>query len=67
MFHDTARMPKRVPLLNDFFGFTLGALSDKGALYASRSSKDAPSTVVYRPLESWAPNSGACARLLARE
>ena len=29
----------------------------QGALYASRSSKDAPSTVLYQPYESWAPHS----------
>jgi hypothetical protein len=28
-FHDTSRQRKRVPLLNDFFGFILGSLSDK--------------------------------------
>jgi chromosome transmission fidelity protein 4 len=56
-FHDTARMRKRVPLLSDFFGFTCGALGEKGALYASRSNADSASTVVYRPYESWAPNS----------
>lgn len=29
----------------------------QGALYASRSSPESQSTVVYRPFESWAPNS----------
>lgn len=29
----------------------------QGALYASRSSAESQSTVVYRPYESWAPNS----------
>ena len=29
----------------------------QGALYASRSNRDSPSTVVYQPYESWAPNS----------
>lgn len=29
----------------------------QGALYASRSNADSASTVVYRPYESWAPNS----------
>lgn len=56
-FHDTARIRRRVPLLSDFFGFTLGALGEQGAVYAAPASPDAPSTVVYRPFESWAPNS----------
>ena len=56
-FHDTARARRRVPLLTDFFGFSLGALGEEGALYASPSTAEAPSTVVYRPFESWAPNS----------
>ena len=29
----------------------------QGVMYASRSSKDAPSTVMYRPFDSWAANS----------
>ncbi|KAL4439932.1 hypothetical protein ABPG75_002933 [Micractinium tetrahymenae] len=56
-FHDTSRMRKRIPLLNDFFGFTLGSLGEKGALYASRSNCDSASTIVYRPYECWAPHS----------
>jgi len=56
-FHDTARARRRVPLLSDFFGFRLGALGERGAFYASHSSIDAPSTLVYRPFESWAPNA----------
>lgn len=31
--------------------------ASQGALYASRSSADAASTLVYRPYEPWAPNS----------
>ncbi len=30
---------------------------EQGALYASRSSADAPSTLVWRPFDSWAANS----------
>lgn len=29
----------------------------KGVIYASPSSKDAPSTIMYRPFDSWAANS----------
>ncbi|KAL4519312.1 hypothetical protein Ndes2437B_g05172 [Nannochloris sp. 'desiccata'] len=56
-FHDTARVRRRVPLLTDFFGFNLGSLGERGAFYASPASSDAPSTLVYRPFDAWAPNS----------
>ena len=56
-FHDTAEHRRRIPLLNDFYGFTMGSLGSKGALYASPSSEHAPSTVVYRPFESWSSNA----------
>lgn len=56
-FHDTSRGYRRVPLLTDFYGFTLGTLGERGALYASPASTDAPSTLVYRPFDAWAPNS----------
>lgn len=29
----------------------------QGALYASKSNRDSPSTVLYQPYESWAPQS----------
>ncbi|KAI3431740.1 hypothetical protein D9Q98_004782 [Chlorella vulgaris] len=56
-FHDTSRQRKRIPLLNDFFGFSVGSLGEKGALYACRTNSESASTVVYRPFESWAANS----------
>lgn len=56
-FHDTSLHRKRIPLLNDFYGFSVGSLGRTGALYASPSSDHAPSTVVFRPFESWATNS----------
>jgi hypothetical protein len=28
-FHDTSRQRKRIPLLNDFFGFSVGSLGEK--------------------------------------
>ncbi len=56
-FHDTSLHRKRIPLLNDFYGFSVGSLGLAGALYASPSSEHAPSTVVFRPFDSWATNS----------
>jgi chromosome transmission fidelity protein 4 len=37
-FHDTSRMRKRIPLLNDFFGFTAASLGDKVGSSSSSSS-----------------------------
>ena len=56
-FHDTNKVRKRIPLLTDFFGISLGSLCEKGALCASRSNADSPSTVVYRAFESWGANA----------
>lgn len=55
-FHDTmsSRVPRRVPLLSDFYGFTVGALGEGGAVYAAPATPDAPATVVFRPFEPWA-------------
>jgi chromosome transmission fidelity protein 4 len=66
-FHDTARARRRVPLLNDFFGFSVGALGERGAVYASRAAPDAPSTLVYRPFDAWADNTDWAAGLPAGE
>lgn len=56
-FHDTAIHRRRIPLLNDFYGFTMGTLGTEGALYASPSSDHSPSTVVFRPFEPWSANT----------
>ncbi|KAL3149950.1 hypothetical protein ABBQ38_013311 [Trebouxia sp. C0009 RCD-2024] len=55
--HDTRAHRRRMPNLNDLFRFSIASLGDRGVMYASRSSKDAPSTVMYRPFDSWAANS----------
>lgn len=47
-FHNTQRPAGRVPMLTDYYGFTLGALGERGAAYACPPSADAPSMVVYR-------------------
>ena len=57
VFHDTSEYRRRFSPLSDYFGFTMGSLSKNGALYASPSSENAPSTIVYRPFESWSANS----------
>lgn len=53
--------------LTDHFNFHVAALGEQGAFFASRSSKvqsvsankakDNPSTVFYRPIESWSHNA----------
>lgn len=51
-FHDAGRANAmgmgRVPLLTDFYGFNLGSLGEKGALYASPVTQDSLSMLVYR-------------------
>jgi chromosome transmission fidelity protein 4 len=66
-FHDTALHRRRVPLLNDFFGFALGALGEAGAAYAAPGGADAPPTLLYRPFEPWAANTEWQAALPAGE
>ena len=43
--------------LTDHYSFSMAALDDAAVLFASTSNNGNPSTVVYRPLASWAPNS----------
>ena len=43
--------------LTDHYGFSMAALDDGAVMFASRSNHGNPSTIVYRPLASWAPNS----------
>eukprot|EP00803_Ostreobium_quekettii_P000122 evm.model.scf_11.1 EVM.evm.TU.scf_11.1 scf_11:136-8515(+) len=54
---DSSLMPVRIPVLTDYFGFTLGALSERGAVYASPRTASCPSTIVYRHFNSWTTNS----------
>lgn len=66
-FHDTSLHRRRIPLLNDFYGFTMGSLGLEGALYASASSEHAPATIVFRPFESWSTNADWTTSLPAGE
>ena len=54
-FNDTEK--HRTMRLTDRFGFTMAALDDNAVVFACRANNGHPSTVVYRPLASWAPNS----------
>lgn len=68
-FHDTSKH-RGVPLFSDYYGITLAALGDRGALYAApaNASGDAvPALVLYRPFEQWAANSDWSAPLPAGE
>ena len=47
----------RTVRLTDHYGFSMAALDDTAVMFASRSGHGNPSTIVYRPLASWAPNS----------
>ncbi|KAJ3332101.1 hypothetical protein HDU93_009339, partial [Gonapodya sp. JEL0774] len=39
---------------HDHYNFTMGSIAERGAIFACPSSQGNPSTVVYRPFESWA-------------
>ena len=63
-FNDSGR--GRNQRITDHYQFTLGALGETGSLFACPStkadeddydSKDSPSTVHYRPFDSWTHNS----------
>jgi chromosome transmission fidelity protein 4 len=56
-FHDTTQYRHRVPLLTDYYGFTLGALGPRAVLYAAPAGADTPAVVVCRQFESWTSNS----------
>uniref|UniRef100_A0A1D2A7B7 Uncharacterized protein n=1 Tax=Auxenochlorella protothecoides TaxID=3075 RepID=A0A1D2A7B7_AUXPR len=56
-FHDTARHRRRVPLITDHLGFSLGHLGTQGVVLASPATENAPSTITFRPHEGWAANS----------
>ena len=56
-FHDTGK-GVRVPTMTDYFGFTMGAMSERGSVFASpRKGEKNPSMILYRPFSSWASNS----------
>lgn len=57
VFHDARRAPGRVPLLTDYYNFTLASLGEHGALYGSASTSETPSVVMFRPFDSWATHS----------
>ena len=43
--------------LTDHYSFSMAALTEEAVMFASTSNNGNPSTIVYRPLASWAPNS----------
>ena len=47
----------RTMRLTDHYNFTMAALDSAAVMFASKANNGNPSTVVYRPLNSWAPNS----------
>ncbi|PRP84729.1 hypothetical protein PROFUN_07831 [Planoprotostelium fungivorum] len=52
-FHDVG---KKAHKFTDHNGLTLGALGNKGAIFASRAYEDAPATLLYYPTDSLGPN-----------
>ena len=54
-FNDTEK--HRTMRLTDRYGFSMAALDDAAVVFGCRANNGHPSTIVYRPLASWAPNS----------
>lgn len=51
-------MGMRVPSMTDFFGFTMAAMNERGSVFANPQNGDkTPSTIMYRPFNSWTSNS----------
>ncbi|KAI8464009.1 MAG: hypothetical protein J3K34DRAFT_526538 [Monoraphidium minutum] len=67
VFHDASRGRAKLPLLTDYYGFTMASLGEAGVAYASPASADAPAMLVYRPLDCWAANSDWSVQLPADE
>ncbi|KAG0628761.1 hypothetical protein M758_1G051200 [Ceratodon purpureus] len=66
-FHDTSK-GMRVPSMTDFFGFTMAALNERGSIFANPIKGDkTPSTIMYRPFNSWTSNSEWSMRFPADE
>lgn len=63
-FHDTARMRKRIPLLSDFFGFSVGSLGEKVRL-GSQSANGALGAAGGGHSAAHPSTAGAAAPLLS--
>ncbi|XP_024366191.1 protein ENHANCER OF LHP1 1 [Physcomitrium patens] len=56
-FHDTSS-GMRVPSMTDYFGFTMAAMNERGSVFANpQRGENVPSTMLYRPFNSWTSNS----------
>ena len=54
-FHD--KSTRRGYHFQDHTGYTMASLGEQGIAYAAPTSEDGPSTINYRPYDSWATQS----------
>lgn len=52
-FHDKSSDFSRPFHFTDHLKYTLGYLGERGALFASKATYENPSTVFYRPFQTW--------------
>ncbi|WWD07638.1 hypothetical protein V865_005739 [Kwoniella europaea PYCC6329] len=64
-FHD--KSARRGYHFQDHNKYTIASLGEQGIVYASKSAVDSPSTVYYRPYDSWASQSDWSISLLPGE
>lgn len=56
-FHDTAKHPARIPMITDYYGYTVAALGSSGAVFAApQRSEKSNSVVLFRPFSGWSSN-----------
>ncbi|EFJ13490.1 hypothetical protein SELMODRAFT_122132 [Selaginella moellendorffii] len=66
-FHDITK-GVRIPAMADYFGYTMASLGEIACVLASPQNGDkCPSTLTYRPFNSWASNSEWSMRFPANE
>jgi chromosome transmission fidelity protein 4 len=66
-WHDASRQRKRMAPITDIYRFHLAALSARAAVFACPPSADAPSTIMLRQFDCWAPPGDSTAPLPAGE
>ena len=56
-FHDTAKHPARIPMMTDYYGYTVAAFGENGAVFAApQRSEKSNSVVMFRPFDGWSSN-----------
>lgn len=54
---DPSLLHIRVPIMNDFSGFTMGSIGESGLVFACPSHTPNPSLINFKPFDHWAGQS----------